>query len=1206
MCQAGGMRLCTFEEIVTGETKNIGCGLDSKRIWSSSSEGCPVGKVKTRGARDGKINAPECTPKSTSLHVACCADEFETSATDMESFDDEVVSLRQIVDGCQGHDYCRTKDNPANTCEPHSQPFGYSCTCGGDGWYSSLFGLNCTCSSGQGCAGPSDKCSSGKDARNVCVASAYGCDYSCECSAPGWRPQLDGKGCLPPQDPCKESDPCASDPSQGGAAGNQCIFDAVEAKHICQCNADGWMPLPAPLVGCTKIPDPCAGDPCRSSLDPSNVCIPQGTAYKCECGSEHFMSLSGLSCEPLTLNPCSLDPCAVSESPLNRCENIGDTYFCVCKGSFVASPDSKSCTAKRKDSKNPCTSDPCQSRYAPLNECIPEEKGYSCNCRDPDWTASSDNQRCLPPPSKPRCEGDPCNTKQDPLNQCTRGLTGEGHFCVCAEGWFSPPGQKSCVRQVSPKACSEIAVRTTSADAYGNPYVCGTSEVGPFGSICPGPVPFAKAAELCSAVGARLCTERELEQDEARDSGCNLGYQATWSLSTSSPKVGKCPPDHALTCAGAGDYMFSVPHKCTPVTDIAGVRCCADAYEVLPPTPSISPVAGPAPITSPAPAATSTTSIASPPSMSTSKISSEPVLGGLCPGDACRSLENPLNICLNYGNGNYGCHCAGDGYTEGAGGHSCEICTNPCAYPNDPCGRSANPDNVCIWDYLASSDTEGNNRRHFSGVPSMKAGPAAHRAACGSFTCSCAQGWELTVKDGQVTCTRSCIQPCSPDHRDPCGSMLDSSNICKIGFPQAAFMEDYSPPVMASAASDSSQTVEGVLRQAGRVQVQAPQLPLCAPYVCECQAPGWFPVAGGQGCQYCPIQDACAVNAVGTRDPCATGASSDNRCIPTQGSCGSYTCDCGGWDWILSPDGQSCRKCDLHCSKGDPCKVSENPSNKCSMDPQATGACDFVCQCAPGYVLSNDGRECLKESCANPCTNGDPCATTIDDRNVCINTPDDSVGVCGSHICQCAPGWKNVGTSRTSCIPSECDDPCGRDNADPCRTSEDTRNKCYTSLVTDMSRSSGGTNCGLRVCLCEGDGWTTAAGGQACYRKEEEAMITNFGNNAERPVDDTESPVAEPCSNNECNSEQNPNNRYLRLCSLHVHSIILFHLFQPVLYRSTMPNFQMLAIWKESKLCLLLRRGQWLVNALWCTCVHSAGRQPTSPRILSRNTGTHF
>eukprot|EP01043_Picozoa_sp_COSAG02_P017040 COSAG02_NODE_764_length_17402_cov_14.275155_1_plen_567_part_00 len=71
-CFEAGARLCTVDEIVSGETQGTGCSHDNRQVWSSTgcAEGQGMQTALGRGARDAT-----CQPDLTTLlAIRCCAD----------------------------------------------------------------------------------------------------------------------------------------------------------------------------------------------------------------------------------------------------------------------------------------------------------------------------------------------------------------------------------------------------------------------------------------------------------------------------------------------------------------------------------------------------------------------------------------------------------------------------------------------------------------------------------------------------------------------------------------------------------------------------------------------------------------------------------------------------------------------------------------------------------------------------------------------------------------------------------------------------------------------------------------------------------------------------------------------------------------------------------------------------------------------------
>ena len=77
ICHGEGARLCTAQELESDEVATTGCGLDAKRIWSSTS--CAWGKsfvlVGRSTKTDGKQKEVCADHSSNSGHIRCCADD---------------------------------------------------------------------------------------------------------------------------------------------------------------------------------------------------------------------------------------------------------------------------------------------------------------------------------------------------------------------------------------------------------------------------------------------------------------------------------------------------------------------------------------------------------------------------------------------------------------------------------------------------------------------------------------------------------------------------------------------------------------------------------------------------------------------------------------------------------------------------------------------------------------------------------------------------------------------------------------------------------------------------------------------------------------------------------------------------------------------------------------------------------------------------
>jgi hypothetical protein len=102
----------------------------------------------------------------------------------------------------------------------------------------------------------------------------------------------------------------------------------------------------------------------------------------------------------------------------------------------------------------------------------------------------------------------------------------------------------------------------------GSTNVCGESDKNLVGG-CSGLLTFESADAFCMSRGARLCSELELLNDEARSTGCSLDMALVWS-STSCGATG-----HTQV---PGSTFNSELTQCGANDDLSYVRCCADDF----------------------------------------------------------------------------------------------------------------------------------------------------------------------------------------------------------------------------------------------------------------------------------------------------------------------------------------------------------------------------------------------------------------------------------------------------------------------------------------------------------------------------------------------------------------------------------------------------------------------------------------------------
>lgn len=106
--------------------------------------------------------------------------------------------------------------------------------------------------------------------------------------------------------------------------------------------------------------------------------------------------------------------------------------------------------------------------------------------------------------------------------------------------------------------------------AKGSPLVCGGSTRK--NGKCFKPMRAFRAKTECERMGARLCTVKELMNDEAAGSGCEMDSERTFS--GNACKLGEIKG--TITVAGSSDYIPSHRRKCSPPDTKLRPRCCAD------------------------------------------------------------------------------------------------------------------------------------------------------------------------------------------------------------------------------------------------------------------------------------------------------------------------------------------------------------------------------------------------------------------------------------------------------------------------------------------------------------------------------------------------------------------------------------------------------------------------------------------------------
>ena len=220
--------------------------------------------------------------------------------------------------------------------------------------------------------------------------------------------------------------------------------------------------------------------------------------------------------------------------------------------------------------------------------------------------------------------------------------------------------------RTDPVGCSSStceALGWGNAAYFGSDTVCGESN--PDARGCLGFTTWDTAIDACQDVGARLCTLAELQNEEAKDTGCNANDKLVWSQSACSDfgvgvtaySVVQGNGNGAVSCISVDDEV--------PTADVT-VRCCADVAFSCSPEPTLTPSIQPTPVPTPSPSPQPTFQFLA---CSTSTCGSlgwhDNPLPGYGPDDyhfgtseVC-SKSDVGDVNLNAGSGAYGTQCSG-------------------------------------------------------------------------------------------------------------------------------------------------------------------------------------------------------------------------------------------------------------------------------------------------------------------------------------------------------------------------------------------------------------------------------------------------------------------------------------------------------------------------------------------------------------------
>lgn len=146
----------------------------------------------------------------------------------------------------------------------------------------------------------------------------------------------------------------------------------------------------------------------------------------------------------------------------------------------------------------------------------------------------------------------------------------------CTEGNDLPAVSESMDRssmgdkgkQKSTSTCKDLGWDATSKGSF---KVCAASNIK---GMCNPSKTYIEAERICSAVGARLCTTTELENDETQGTGCQFDFVQIWASDSCTLTNG-----YAGFMAAAGSSLASglTPSCYLPRKRKFAVRCCADA-----------------------------------------------------------------------------------------------------------------------------------------------------------------------------------------------------------------------------------------------------------------------------------------------------------------------------------------------------------------------------------------------------------------------------------------------------------------------------------------------------------------------------------------------------------------------------------------------------------------------------------------------------
>jgi hypothetical protein len=644
-CVNAGARLCTAEELLGNAAHGTGCGINLATLWTSSREECPTGQMKTlkeiknvgdagTGTGDaGRLTAgtggrnaqfeERCTDIYTSADtgVRCCADEVHScrSGAACHPAGSLLTCSELQAATAAGAGHGGTGDGSATG----------SADCGGGAgscgsWenahrcFTELHGAFQTDSDAglTSCGGGTEVCAESDGMTGECINEASFEDAANVCMASGSRlctivelvhDETVFTGCghdmrfiwSSSQEDCRTGEVMtvrgASFNREDGE-GPRCMNEITGLAAVrCCADVDRRCFVEAGRGHCGATSEACAMTTTMSSASDQQWL---------ECGADQSLR----SCAELGWN--------LDNQQIGGGAGIGgggtefvcaesDAMFdgqCMTDITFLDALDACVSAGARL-----CTLAEVEGREAEDAGGLASQEGSgSCGHTGRVWTSSRED-----------CGASEIKTVANAIafldvypEECTDISTSTGVAAVCCADVVRTCGEGApCHPRASLLTCDELGWKEKEWDSSlleaghwcerssacmdwtgSDVRTCGASsrtdthtdaDDGTRGATCRGAATFYEAANACMAVGARLCTIEEVENDETRFTGCGFDTVQIWSSTQ-----GSCDPHYAFTMIGSSEYRGlgpdgverpSTPLCASMADDTAAVRCCADA-----------------------------------------------------------------------------------------------------------------------------------------------------------------------------------------------------------------------------------------------------------------------------------------------------------------------------------------------------------------------------------------------------------------------------------------------------------------------------------------------------------------------------------------------------------------------------------------------------------------------------------------------------